>query len=68
MAKHREERDVRRKVGECPACKYPLFADVRLVTELSPAEWSDSLPSPHAHVGVRITGMTFGHACGVFLT
>lgn len=68
MAKHTEDRDLRRKVGECPACKYPLFADVRLKTELSPAEWSESLPSPHANVSVRITGMALAHACGSLVT
>lgn len=53
----------RRKVGECPACRYPLFADVILTTELSPPRWSDSLPAPHADVSVKVTGMSLNHVC-----
>lgn len=50
-------------VGRCPSCRQFLWAQVRVVTDLSAARL-DGDGEPSAHTYSRCVGMTLTHSCG----
>lgn len=53
----------RAKVGECPACKAYLWADVEIEVSVSEPEWRDG--KAVAYATPRLIGMAVAHSCWI---
>lgn len=56
------------KVGECPACKFPLFGDVTLRSKLGKPYWVSAAVGGDQKVtvnsSVSVVAMSLTHSCG----
>jgi hypothetical protein len=54
---------VKRKVGECPACRAYLWGEVEIRTTVRDPFWSDREPRPTATASAKAVAMSVTHEC-----